>query len=94
MGSRETSRLRSKTKSALAGESFVRRSSGGRQSRRNSSNRMRWRMSLRIGKAPTAYEQRVVPAARATGADDEVRACVLLVERLLRLGMIRISFPV
>jgi hypothetical protein len=51
-------------------------------------------MSLRIGKAPTAYEQRVVPAARATDADDEVRACVLLVERSLRLGMIRISFPV
>jgi hypothetical protein len=48
----------------------------------------------KIGKAPTAYEQRVVPAARATGADDEVRACVLLVERLLRFGMIRISFPV
>ena len=57
-GSRETSRLRSRTTRALAAGTFTRLSSRGRCSRRNSSRRSRWRTWLRMGRAPALTERR------------------------------------
>ena len=71
MGSRATSRFRSKTSRALAGESFVRTSSCGKAPRRNSSRCMRRSRSFTMGNAPTASDRSTAPPARATGGEGD-----------------------
>jgi hypothetical protein len=59
--------LRSKTKRALTGECFMRRPSGGRADRKNSSTRIHCRNSLRMASSLAVDESSKCRPVRATG---------------------------